>query len=30
MREFAAAGGELVIHAALHPKISPTLNLLIL
>ena len=24
MREFASAGGELVIHAALHPKNSPT------
>jgi len=24
MREFVSAGGELMIHAALHPKNSPT------
>jgi hypothetical protein len=28
MREFASAGGELVIHAALHPKNSPTPQLI--
>ena len=28
MREFASAGGELVIHAAFHPKNSPTPQLI--